>query len=210
MKNEVENVLKFYRLTNTLKDKIRTGWKIWNVDGERLESVAEHIYGTCMVAIAMKSEYRIDVDLMKVIKMLVVHETEEIIIGDITLFDKVTPEEKKEMGHKAVREIFNGLNDKEEYVQLILEFDERKTKEALFAHMCDKFECDLQAMMYQEQGCMDVNNPKNKDVIKDERIQKLMEQGAKTIADFFHYYDMKFYKGEVGKPFREVIESVKD
>ena len=48
-----ERVLGYYVLCNKLKDLIRTGWKNWNVDRDRIESVAEHIYGTQQLAIAM-------------------------------------------------------------------------------------------------------------------------------------------------------------
>ena len=37
MKKE-ENVLKYYVLCNRLKNTIRTGWKNWNVERDRLES----------------------------------------------------------------------------------------------------------------------------------------------------------------------------
>ena len=50
-------------LCNKLKNVIRKGWKDWHVKKERLESVAEHIFGVQMLAIAMKSEYEYDVDL---------------------------------------------------------------------------------------------------------------------------------------------------
>lgn len=39
------NVAKFYVLCNKLKDTLRTGWGVWNVKRDRIESVAEHIYG---------------------------------------------------------------------------------------------------------------------------------------------------------------------
>ena len=81
-----ENVLKYYVLCNKLKDVIRTGWKDWHVERTRVESVAEHIYGVQMLALAMHSEYKYDIDISKVIFMLAVHELEEIIIGDLTLF----------------------------------------------------------------------------------------------------------------------------
>jgi len=51
-----ENVIRYYVLCNKLKNVIRTGWKDWNVKRDRLESVAEHIYGVQMLAIAMYSE----------------------------------------------------------------------------------------------------------------------------------------------------------
>ncbi|NMA51163.1 MAG: hypothetical protein GX951_04900 [Mollicutes bacterium] len=39
------NVIKYYVICNGLKDVIRTGWKIWNVQRKRIESVAEHVFG---------------------------------------------------------------------------------------------------------------------------------------------------------------------
>ena len=46
-----ENVIKYYVLCNKLKDVIRTGWKDWKVKRDRIESVAEHIFGVQMLAI---------------------------------------------------------------------------------------------------------------------------------------------------------------
>lgn len=57
-----QNVLNYYVVCNKLKNVIRTGWKDWKVKRERIESVAEHIYGVQMLAIAMKSEYQYDID----------------------------------------------------------------------------------------------------------------------------------------------------
>ena len=59
-----ESVLNFYFICNKLKNTIRTGWINWNVSKDRLESVAEHIFSTQILAIAIKSEYNYDVDIM--------------------------------------------------------------------------------------------------------------------------------------------------
>ena len=102
MENEkIKNLLEFYLLATELKDKIRRGWKIWNIDRERVESVAEHIYGTCILAISIDSEFELDIDIYKVVMMIVLHEIEEIKIGDLTPFDKVTKEEKRKIGKQA-------------------------------------------------------------------------------------------------------------
>ena len=140
--NKEEKVIRYYVLCNKLKNIIRTGWKDWNVKKERVESVAEHIFGVQMLAIAMKSEYQYEVDIMKVILMLAVHELEEIYIGDLTQF-QMTKEEKVKIGHEAVAKVLDGLIDKERILNIIIEFDERRTKEADFAYHCDKMECDL-------------------------------------------------------------------
>jgi putative hydrolase of HD superfamily len=64
-----KNVINYYVLCNKLKNVIRTGWLDWNVQRDRVESIAEHIFGVQMLAIAMKSEYEYDIDLTKVIFM---------------------------------------------------------------------------------------------------------------------------------------------
>lgn len=174
--DKAKSVLRYYVFCNTLKDVVRTGWKDWRVSRERLESIAEHIYGVQMLAIAMKSEYDYDVDIEKVIKMLAVHETEEIVIGDLTLFD-IDRETKAEIGHKAVQKIFGGLIDGEEYIDLIMEFDERKTKEAIFAYHCDKLEADIQARIYDLEGCVNDINPKeNERYKKSEDVKNLLDK----------------------------------
>ena len=48
--SRVKNVVEFYVLCNKLKDVVRTGWKYWEVDRNRLESVAEHIFGVQSLA----------------------------------------------------------------------------------------------------------------------------------------------------------------
>lgn len=132
-----KSVVEFYVLCNKLKNIVRTGWKKWNVDRDRLESIAEHIFGVQSLAIAMASQYEYDIDLYKVIFMLSVHELEEILIGDLTEWD-VDKDEKMISGHNAIRKILGELLLGKEIENLILEFDERKTKEALFAYYCDK------------------------------------------------------------------------
>lgn len=169
-----ENVLKYYALCNSLKDTIRTGWKNWNVERDRLESVAEHIFGVQMLAIAMKSEYEYDINIMKVIFMLAIHELEEIYIGDLTRF-QILKEEKERLGHVAVQRILNGLLDKEEIESMVIEFDERKTKEADFAYHCDKLECDLQCRLYDEEKTVDLNKQCQNPTFNDSKVQRLLE-----------------------------------
>lgn len=174
--DKAKNVLRYYVLCNTLKDVVRTGWKDWGIKRERLESIAEHIYSVQMLAIAMKSEYNYDVNIEKVLKMLAVHETEEIVIGDLTLFD-INREEKAKIGHEAINKIFAGLIDGKEYIDLILEFDERKTKEALFAYHCDKMEADMQARIYELEGCANsINAKENERYKKSEDVKRLLDQ----------------------------------
>ena len=107
--------------------------------------------------------------------MLAVHELEEIYIGDLTLF-QISKEEKEKLGHEAIEKVLENLLVKEEIVSLILEFDERKTKEAVFAYQCDKLECDIQSKIYDEEHCVDLNNQEGNLTFKNKRVQELLEK----------------------------------
>ena len=196
MKKE-ENVINYYMLCNSLKDIIRTGWIDWNVERSRVESIAEHIYGVQQLAIAMYYQYDYNIDLYKVLVMLAIHETEEIFIGDLTQF-QITKEEKNKIGHKAVHKMFNKIMPAENLEKLILEMDERKTNEAIFAHQCDKLECDLQAKIYGEEDCVDLNNQDNNESSRDPRIKGLLDTGMSfgemwlTFGENIYNYDENF------------------
>ena len=189
-----ENVVKYYVLCNKLKNIIRTGWKDWKVQRERIESVAEHIFGVQMIAIAMKSEYQYDVDIMKVIMMLAVHELEEIEIGDLTQF-QISKEEKNKIGHEAVNKILSGLVDKEQILSLILEYDKRESKEARFAHYCDKLECDLQCRLYDEENCVNLDDQDGNMTKDDAKVQELLNSGM-SWSEMWLTFGQKNYKND--------------
>ena len=104
----LDDAMRFYLLATQLKYKIRSGWDEthWNVSKERLESIAEHVYGTCILALSIDSEFETNLYINKVVKMLVIHELGEVVIGDITPFDNITPEEKMKKEHENKRSCF--------------------------------------------------------------------------------------------------------
>lgn len=195
-----QNVLRYYVLCNILKNTIRTGWTNWNVKRERVESVAEHIFSVQMLAIAMKSEYQYDIDLQKVIMMLAVHELEEILIGDLTMF-QVSKEEKINMGHKAIEDVLSSLLNKDQIIGLIKEFDAKETPEALFAYRCDKLECDLQSKLYDEENCVDLNNQEGNSTMEHPIVKELLDSGM-TWSEMWLAFGQKVYNYD--QNFREV------
>ncbi len=156
----MNNVFRFYIFNNKLKKKLRQGWLDVKISSERIESVAEHIYGTLVLAISINDEYKLGLNMEHVLKMMTLHELEEIIIPDYSALATVTKEEKIEAGRKAVKKIVRGMIKEEEIVELLDEFNERKTKEARFCHYIDKLEADLQAKIYDLEGHFDLENEK--------------------------------------------------
>lgn len=181
-----QNVINYYVICNKLKNVIRTGWKDWNVQRERIESVAEHIFGVQMLAIAMKSEYQYNIDIMKVIFMLAIHELGETVIGDLTQF-QISKEAKEKLEHEAVHKILDGLLDSKQIEELFLEFDSHSTKEALFAYQCDKLECDLQCKLYDEEGCVDLNKQDDNTTMNDPLVEKFLKNGATWSAMWLNF-----------------------
>ncbi|MGN1398393.1 MAG: HD domain-containing protein [Erysipelotrichaceae bacterium] len=144
-----QQIIEFYCLCNRLKNLLRTGWLDVNIKQDRIESVAEHIYSTQMLAIAMYSQFEYKIDLQKVIFMLAIHEIEEIIIGDLT-YKQIDEKTKLQIGHQAVLQVLKDLNMKDYFTDLIYEFDAKQSSESKFAYYCDKLECDLQCKLYSE------------------------------------------------------------
>lgn len=189
--NREENVVNYYLICNKLKYIIRTGWKCWNVKRDRLESIAEHVYGTMMLAIGMYSELDYDIDIMRVIFMLAIHEVGECVIGDLTMF-QIDREEKEKIEHDAVHKILCNLIDGDMIESLFLEFDEHKTMESKFAYWCDKLECDIQSRIYDLEGCVDLNNQFGNSALDDERVMNLLDSGCSFSGMFIEFGQMNY------------------
>ncbi len=205
MEEKMKRVVEFYALTHKLKTLIRTGWKIWGVKTDRLESVAEHIYGTQMLAFAINNEFELGLDMQKVAYMLAFHELGECVVGDITMFENISKEEKHKLELKAVEDSLNLLSNNDlnnEVLSIFNEFEDRKTKESVFAHMIDKFECDLQVKYYDEQGCCDLNLP------RQGGQEKVRQEGLKRGYASFAEMWINFDKEHVG--YDELFKSFAD
>ena len=211
MEDKSREVLRFYLLASQLKYKIRSGWddEHWNISKERRESIAEHVYGTCILAFSIDSEFETNLDINKVVKMLVFHEIGEVVIGDITPFDNITPEEKMEMEHKAIQKVLGDLVKKDEFYELLLEFDAKETPEAKFAHLCDKIEADIQAKVYQDMGYHhSLDDQKNNVVFKSKKVQQMLKEGAQNAFDIWYRWDRPLYEND--KSFLAIIDFIKD
>lgn len=195
-----QNVINYYVLCNKLKNIVRTGWINWNVQRERIESIAEHIFGVQMLAIAMKSEYQYDIDINKVIFMLAIHELGETIIGDLTQF-QIDKKEKERLEHEAVHNILGSMLDGNVIEDLFLEFDAHETPEAIFAYQCDKLECDIQSKLYDQENCIDLNHQEGNDTMNNALVRELL-----TTGDSFSSMWIKF--GQKVYPYDENFMAV--
>ncbi len=202
------NLVDFYVSAISLKDIIRTGWdkEYWNVLKERLESVAEHTYSTMILALGMHSVFDYEnIDINKVIKMLLIHDLGEKIIGDIPEFDS-RKNNKKERELLAFKEIVSNLPNKEKFIDLFIEFSLMETPESIYANLCDKMDCDIMSKFHEDNGYNHLDGQENNPAYNSKELQKILNSGFNTVADCFIEYDAKHY--QVDDNFMKVLRYI--
>lgn len=109
-------------------------------DGSRAENSAEHSWHIAIMAILLH-EHAISpaLNLLKVIKMLLIHDIVEIDAGDTFLYDEKRKKEAIEAEKNAAIRIFGLLPPKrgEEFMALWMEFEAKTTPEAQYAASID-------------------------------------------------------------------------
>lgn len=187
-----KNILNFYLFANTLKEKIRQGFVEIGIKKERLESVAEHIFGTLILALGIDSEYELNLDMFKVLKMLILHELEEIIMPDYTVRSDVLLDKKINDGKKYVKIVTNGLIKQKEIEELLDEFNLKESNEAKFCYFVDKLESDFQIKIYDLQGYLDLEEAK-KDLEYYGEHAEYIESVAHNPSDYWiEYHKLKY------------------
>lgn len=184
----------FYYKATGLKDMLRQGAVQWKVDKERLESIAEHTFGCMILAIGLKSELNINVDLDKVLEMLTIHELEELSIGDVTPLSNIDKQTLKLQARMSVSKMVKSLNLGNELLSLTDEYNEGKTPEAKFAKAVDKLECVLEFKKYQDKGQVSIKNIENPPVGNNQRLIELFANKNYDLADIFFLYHCPAFK----------------
>lgn len=165
---------KLYAEIFKLKNVIRNGWKIRDVQG-RLESDAEHTFSMIMLSLEIIKKNKLDLDQLKVIKMIAYHELGEIDVGDITPFDNIPKQQKYDDEYKCIKRLSTTYN-MPEIEELWLEFERCETKEARFVKKIDRYDAIMQAKMYE------TNNQAIKGLLNEFR------NGSIAIAEEFDEY----------------------
>ena len=107
---------------------------------ERYENSAEHSWQIAMFASALLPYAEGEVDIHRVIGMLLVHDIGEIDTGDTMVFVEWGWEERKQAELAAIRRIFALLpgDSGDPFVELWREFEDGFTADSRFAHSVDR------------------------------------------------------------------------
>lgn len=113
------------------------------MDGSRNENDAEHSWHLALMAMVLQ-EYspKKDLDITKVLKMLLIHDLVEIYAGDTFCYDEKANWNKNQRELEAAERLFSILppDQNQEFRDLWDEFEKRETHEALFAASLDRIQ----------------------------------------------------------------------
>jgi putative hydrolase of HD superfamily len=143
-------ILDFFKNSVNLKNIPRQGW-IDKLSIIRPESVSDHSYSMaimCMIISDLKN-----FNSEKILKMALLHDLAESLIGDL-IPEQIDKESKKKLENDAFEKIVKNLPEqiKSKYLEIWFEYQENTSPEAKLIHQIDKLEMALQAKIYQKNG----------------------------------------------------------
>jgi len=161
----------FYKL----KEVKRSGWES-KLLLSHPESVAEHTLSMVVLALVI-AEYNnyASTKIIKMIKMTLIHDLGESIIGDY-MPNTIITEKKKQLEDNAINKIISKipwLVIRNNYIKLWSEFRENKTNTSRLIHLIDKLDMAIQAKYYMEN---------NKNINKSD-VKPFFDSALKYVID---------------------------
>jgi putative hydrolase of HD superfamily len=171
--NVTHIIVRLYMEFFHLKQIYRKGWLLRGVKKKKCESDADHTLGMVVLAILIYSRIP-EIDVLKLLQMIVIHEWCEIDAGDNTPHCNISKEEKYQREYACIKRIFTPFPGEElygfeKYIKIWEEFEEGKTLEAQIAKKLDKLEMILTALAYELHGYADLSE------FYSERVMKLLD-----------------------------------
>jgi len=154
--------------------------KLFNSD--RNENDAEHSWHLAMMTIVLAEHSDVPIDILKVLKMVLIHDIVEIDAGDIFIYDTAKNHSNTDEERIAANRIFGMLpkEQAEEFLSIWEEFESGQTNEAKFAKTMDRFEPLLQNVSNNGGTWKEFGVPYNKVYEK----KKVIKNGSSSIWNY--------------------------
>lgn len=136
MNDRLKKQMEFILEVDKLK---KIGRQTYLSDASRKENDAEHSWHLALMAVLLAEHSNEDIDILKVITMVLIHDLVEIDAGDTYAYDEVGKASQRKREEAAADRIFNILpEDQARYMRnLWEEFEAQETPEAKFARTLD-------------------------------------------------------------------------
>ena len=130
--------IQFIIETDKLKEVVR---QTLCTQSRRHENSAEHSWHFALMIIVLAEHANEPIDVLRVLKMVLIHDLVEIDAGDTYAYDVKNMADQHEREARAAERIFGLLpaDQAAEFRAIWDEFEARETPEARFAAACDRF-----------------------------------------------------------------------
>jgi putative hydrolase of HD superfamily len=174
-KFKIQEISAFLNHFYKLKEVKRSGWES-KLHLTHPESVAEHTLSMIVLSLII-AEYNnyASTKIIKMIKMALIHDLGESIIGDY-IPNTIKTEKKKQLEDNAVNDIISKIPSpviRNNYIKLWYEFQENKTDASRLIHLIDKLDMAIQAKYYMEN---------NKNINKND-VKPFFDSALKYVID---------------------------
>lgn len=182
MKDDLEKSFAFILEVEKLKAVQR---KVKPLGLDRYENSAEHSWQIALLALVLKRYADEEIDVEKVVRMLLVHDIGEIDADDVFFFDEAGRSDAKEKESAAMKRIFGILPDEtaEEFFELWNEFENGDSAEAKYARAIDRVMPVLQNLYNNRQSWTENNVTKEQILTKTAYISGAGAILWETIAE---------------------------
>lgn len=134
----LQRQLQFIAEVDKLKSVLR---RTSPIGAKRRENSAEHSWQVILCALMLREHANEEIDLLRVLTMLAVHDVVEVDAGDTFHYDKASRADLAEREAAAAERLFGLLppDQAQEYRTLWMEFESQESAEARFAVAVDRF-----------------------------------------------------------------------
>jgi len=146
---DLKKILKVFLTLQWAKELPRQGFIAMGFKRNEADSVAAHSFSTSLLAYFLAKELQkegIKVDAEKVLKMALLHDIGETIVGDVGTFVKgMAGGVFRNIEEEGVKALVEGLDSEQEIIELVEEYNERKSLEARVVKAADNLDALAQA-----------------------------------------------------------------
>ena len=157
--DKCSNLHKSYALISELS-KLKVVFRNTKTQMDRKESTAEHSWSASMIVMILRDELKQEftqIDELKIIKLVLIHDIVEIYAGDVMVFDREARKNKAAEEIAALEQLKNLYPDfGHQLNDLWYEFEAKETLEAKIAKAADAI-CPIFQRLHVKQSYISIN-----------------------------------------------------
>jgi putative hydrolase of HD superfamily len=177
-KEQIDFIIEVDKLKNIMRQSYIT-------DGSRRENDSEHSWHLALMAFILSEHANEEINILKVIKMVIIHDLVEIDAGDTYAYDEKGNEGKYEREKIAATRIFNILpkDQANELINLWEEFEKKETIESKYAAALDRVQPIILNYISDGKAWIDHGIHKNQVIKRNMHT----EEGSKMIWEYIQH-----------------------